>query len=233
MESVFFDFPPLPQALQQVARLSEPQFSDLRASLTGPDSFDSDYVRCKQLASQLGGRLSAHDVSNIIRSVWFLKNRFRDWEESDSDPRTAVHELFEFIGLDKFIDEDMAGDLYPRVGELLADDPAAESRYVVQWLQTGIIDTAIDFDSFVDLRPRFSGDLATIAEFIPVVIFRAEVENDNGDTKSHVFQLTTDGVEVLRAVLNNIDDQLAAVRANRALGLRPRIPTVSEADESG
>ena len=156
------------------------------------------------------------------------RTAFEIGRKSEGDPETAVHELFEFIGLNKFIDEDVKGDLYRRVGELLLDDPAAESRYMVQWLQTGIIDTAIDFDSFVDLRPRFSGDLTTIAEFIPVVIFRAEVENDSGDTKSHVFQLTPDGVEVLRAVLNNIDDQLAAVRANGALGLRPRIPIVSE-----
>lgn len=232
MESVFFEFPPLPQALQQVARLSEPQFNVLRTAVLEPEGFDSSYVRSKQLARQLGGEISARDVSNIMRSLLFLKNRFRDWEGLEGDTETAVRELFEFIGLNNFADEKTNRELYYRVGELLnEDDPAVEQRYMMQWLQTGIIETAIDFDSFVDIRPRFSSDSSTIEEFIPVVIFRAEVENDYGDTKSHVFQLTTKGVDALRAVVISIDDQLSAVRDHRALGLRPRIPTVSEEEE--
>ena len=122
------------------------------------------------------------------------------------------HEFFEYLGLNRYVDEHIDNRIYQRLSRLVSENPVTEVYYKNQWLQTGLVDTATDFDSFVDLRPRFSDDMSGVEEFIPVVIFRAIVENDRGEEKSHVFQLSEDGVDALRLTLEIIDRQLGALK---------------------
>lgn len=224
MNELFYDERPLPQVLGQIARLSEGQFRFLRDAVKGPEGFDDQYERCKRLAIELDGGLSAHDVFKMLGSLWYLKTRFREWGDADEDPEVAAHELLGFLGLDKQLIGDIDDTLLcERLGEILVESPEEAARAEVHRLRTGIIDTVIDFDSFVDIRPRFSRDMTSVEEFIPVVIFRVAVERDFGSDKSYVFQLSPGGVEALRTVLDDIDDQLVALSTKKELGLRPHL----------
>jgi hypothetical protein len=216
MESVFLDFPPLPNALEQIAELREEQFGRLREAVAGDAGLDISYARSKEIADKVGGELSARDVYNIVRSVIFLRNRFIGLEASDADLQAALPELFEFIGLDKFVDRKLGGRIYQRVEQLVRESPEETRDFERQRLQTSIIDTAVDFDYSIDLRPRFSDDGSEVQEFVPAVIFRAVVANDR-EEKAHVFQLTEETIEELELTLEMINHQLETLRRHRSL----------------
>jgi len=234
MNELFYDERPLPQVLGQITGLSEVQLSFLRDAVKGPEGFDDQYERCKRLAAELDSGLSAHDIFKLLGSLWYLKTRFRDWGDADEDPEAAARELLGFLGLDKRLGGDVDDALLcARLGEILVDSPEETKRAEVNRLQTGIIDTVLDFNSFVDLRPRFSRDMSSVEEFIPVVIFRVAVERDFGLDKSYVFQLSPEDLEALRTVLDDIDDQLTTLSTKKELGLRPHLlPDESKEDES-
>jgi hypothetical protein len=230
MAEDFSEYPALPQSLEHLARLSKEQFDILREAVAEPEGFEAGFARCKKIARSLGD-VTAHDVYDILGSLWYLQDRLfeLDDEGGEVDSATVIRELFEFLGLEKAVGEGPDDGLYIRVGELIADGPGVAARDEVHRLKTAILDTVVDFDSFVDLRPRFSENSKKVEEFIPIVIFRIGVECDFGPEKSYIFQLTKDGIAALRTVLDNIDNQLAVLSANDALGLRPHVlPTAGK-----
>lgn len=223
MNELFYDERPLPQVFSQIAGLSEEQFRVLRDAVKGPEGFNDQYERCKRIAVELDAGLGAHDVFKILGSLWYLKTRFREWDNADEDAETATRELLDFLGLDKHLGGTAGDTLFARLGEILAESPEEAEREEVHRLRTGILDTVIDFNSFVDLRPRFSKDMASVEEFIPVVIFRVAVERDFGPEQSYIFQMSPEVTEALRSVLDDVDDQLAALTTRKELGLRPHL----------
>jgi hypothetical protein len=222
MNEFLYDERPLPQVLRQLASLSDEQFNILSRAVRGSEGFDDRYGRCKRLSADLGAGLNAHDVFKMLGSLWYLKSRLHDWRDA-ADIGSATDELFEFLGLDRQLGEDLDDQLKGRLVEILDHSPEQAVRDEVHRLRTGILDTVIDFDSFVDLRPRFSEDLSSVEEFIPVVVLGIAVEKDFGPEESYVFQLSPEGIESLRAVLEDVDDRLAALSAKPELGLRPHL----------
>jgi len=167
---VFLDFPPLPHALELIAGLNDEEFERLKTAIGEAIGFPISFTRCKAIAEQVGSEISINGVQNILRSLQFLRNRTDDGMVDEG--LEAVYDLFEYVGLDKFFDRRKHSNLYRRVGRLLGPTPAAETYYQREWLKSGIIDTAVDLDWFIDLRARFSEDQTAIEEVVPVVIFR-------------------------------------------------------------
>lgn len=206
---VFLDFPPLPQALELIADLSDEEFERLKTAIAGDVGFPTSFARCKAIAQQVGSEISINGVQNILRSLQFLRNRTDEGMEDDGPE--AVYELFEYVGLDKVFDRHKYARLYARVGRLLRPTPAAETYYQREWLKSGLIDTAVDLDWFVDLRARFSEDQSAVEELVPVVIFRLVLANDRGEEKAQVFQLTAEMLATFETGVRSIDEQLEVI----------------------
>lgn len=223
MENVFLDFPPLPNALEQIAVLSEHQYGILEEAVTGAAGLDTSFVRCRAIRTQLAGKLNSFDVYNILRSLIFLGNRYERAEASEASP-AELQDFFEFIGLDKFVPDKHARQIYERVGRLLRTTRESSELYEREWrMQTAIVDAAQEFDWSLELRPTFSEEGTRVEEFYPVVLFRVIVSNDRGDETPHMFQMTEESIEELVATLDAIKDQIMVLRRSARSGAAIRV----------
>lgn len=209
----------LPWALEKIAGLDERQFQVLRDAVTGPAGFDRKLVRCEVLADQLKADLKPSDVFHLLLPLRFLYDRCRDWEKDGRETGAALREFLELTGLDEHLGKE-PGPALKRLLELTAKNPEIERRRKLRWLRTGILETAVEFASFVDIRPRISDDRSAIQGLVPVVIFRIATESESGGEESYVFQLPQEGVSKLRAVLEDIEKKLKLVESDPLFGGR-------------
>jgi len=216
-EEAYFGFPPLQDTLQLISKLDEKQFQALLDEVVSPAGFNRDLARCESLAKRLQASLETSGVFHLLASLRFLYDRCRDWEKSQRDTEAALNEFLEVTGLRRKLGDPL-GPGYDRLIKLTEKNSAVERQRKIRWLRTGILDTAVDFASFVDIRPRISDDRKKIEELIPIVIFRVMTESEVGQDKAHVFQLTKEGVFKLRAVVEDIENKLAAVSDDPSLG---------------
>src|SRR5207245_14315 len=180
--------------------LDDSQYQTLRAAVSSPSAFGRGLARCEEIAGRLGGRITPRDVSHILASLSFLYDRLREWESSQAGTgRDALREFLAVTRLDSALGDD-EGRGFRRLLELTEKNPAIERRSKLRWLRTGILDTASQFASFVDIRPRFSDDRSEVLEFVPVVILRVVVHSDFGEDRTCAFQLPSDSLAELRGV---------------------------------
>jgi hypothetical protein len=99
---------------------------------------------------------------------------------------------------------------FERVAALVVGNPAASRTQKRTWLRTGILDNAVGFASFVDIRPNFTKDRSDIVELLPVVIFEIETES-NYDVNSIVFQMTGETLAQLITALDDVQKKLKII----------------------
>lgn len=213
--SDFLPYPPLSVILTQLGQLNDNEFGTLLEAVTGSQGFERGIDRCKSLAGSLG-TISTTDVFNLLSALHFLYNRCREWESSDVDFAPALRELFEVSDLISHIGEDSEVG-FDRIVQLAKPNPTIEQKRKQRWLRTGILQNAVNFSSFIDLRPNFSSDRKTITELIPTIILRILTESDQGEDQSHVFQLTEDGLNKLRETIDDISMKLSTVQEDTEL----------------
>jgi hypothetical protein len=204
-------YPPLPEALKAIAALSPQAFEALRADVASAQAYTFSQKRCKALADILG--LQYKQVYVVLSSVNFLYERFREWRGDDDKTEDVVREFLDATGLG----DQLGGNLEEGTKRLVAltvEHPEVERSRKVRWLRTGILDTAVEFSSFVEIRPRFSRDRQRIEELVPMVLFRVGVESDGNDAKSHVFQLSPKGLGKLKEAIADVEKKMTALSAD-------------------
>jgi hypothetical protein len=229
MDEMFMSFPPLQRAAEIIARLSDQQFTTLKEAVAGPEAFNHTLRRCQSLAEKLQGNIDASEIFNVLSALSFLYDHVREWEESQG--RSAgILEFLEFAGIRRKLGDSEAVGIR-RLTELTARNVFIERRRKLRWLRTGILDTAINFSSFLDLRPNITVDRSRIDELVPVIIFRVVVDSEYGTERSYLFQLTTEGHTKLKATIDDLDKKLALVSSDASLSGRLLSVTPSELDD--
>ena len=212
-------FPEFPAALRAIVSFNDVQFNTLHETVMGPEGFDVSVERCETLAKKLQAKLDVRELVTLFSSLQFLYQRSREWVSQNREVISALREFLFFSGLQGNLgDNPQRG--YDRLSKLLAKNPALERRRKVKWLETGILETATSFASFVDLRPNYTDDRGEIQEFVPIVIFRVIAESDFGDDQSYAFQLTIDGVTKLRAAIEDVEKKLRNLEADKSIASR-------------
>lgn len=219
MEAFFSEYPHLPQALEKIGQLGDNQYEILLGAIAGPQHFDRTPERCRELAAELNSGMTAGEVGNLLGSLLFIYNNVTQEGAGKGEALGSLQEFSEFTGLREIWGKDPSGPEYSRVAKLVTRNAGLDRQRQNHWLQTGVADLAVDFDAFVDLRPRFSAE-SKIEELIPIVLFRVSVESDHGPGKAYVFQLNMEGIEDLQAVLDNVQEQLESVISDKAIGVR-------------
>lgn len=161
---------------------------------------------CEKLAEGMGA--SASDAFGILQAANFLYEQTRGWGKS-WQPRLA--EFLRILPMGLGIEPTDPATV--RITELCEPIEGRERARQREWLRHGLLQNAVSFASFLDLRPAYSEKKDAIAELVPVVLFAVNV--DDGDTI--VFQLTVESVSALRTVVAEIERKLATVRENPAL----------------
>jgi hypothetical protein len=208
MEKLFLGFPPLPKALQRISELEDAQYKALLAEIGGGKGFSVAEPRVTAVAGLLGSDES--EILDLLQSLDFLYDRCREWETDDEDFGPPLRSFLRGTRLWGALGSN-ADASFDRLMKLLQPNPFLEQSRKLRWLRTGILDTAVEFASFVDLRPDFSKDRSEVRGLVPVVLLRVRTESDLERDRSHAFQLTIDGVRKLRKVLDDIDRKLDAI----------------------
>ena len=215
MDNIFFGFPPLPKALQRISELEDAQYEALLAETGGPNGFSVAEPRVTAVAESLESDES--DVLNLLQSLDFLYDRCREWETGDEGFGAPLRSFLRATRLWGALGPD-AESVFDRLTKLLQPNPTLEHIRKLRWLRTGILETAVEFASFVDLRPDFSEDRSEVRGLVPVVLVRVRTESDLERDRSHSFQLTIDGVRKLRRTVEDIDRKLDAIGRSSELG---------------
>jgi hypothetical protein len=208
MDEVFFGFPPLPRALQRVSELEDAQYEALLAEICGPNGFSLAEPRVTAVAKALGS--NEGEVLDVLQSLDFLYDRCREWETDDEDYAPPLRSFLRATRLWGALGSS-ADASFDRLTKLLKPNPTLEQNRKLRRLRTGILDTAVEFASFVDLRPDFSKDRLEVRGLVPVVLLRVRTESELERDRTHAFQLTIDGVRKLRKALEDIDQKLGAI----------------------
>lgn len=216
MDTIFLGFPPLPRALERIADLTEDQYDVLHAEVAGPEGLGCTETRLEQLTDAVGG-IEESEIVDLLNSLSFLYARCREWDkEEEDDTQSALRSFLKATHLWQNLGErPEAGFL--RLVDLLRPNKFTEQRKKLKWLRTGMFENAVEFSSFVDLRPDFSMDRMRVEGLVPVIMLRVRTELEFEEDRSHVFQLTVDGLAKLRRVLEDVDRKLDAVTLNEGL----------------
>jgi hypothetical protein len=213
-------FPELHVALRTIVSLNDEQYKVPQEAISGPEGFAVTAERCRVLATRL--QTGSPQVATLISSLEFLYQRSREWVSQRRDVLTALRDFFSLADLEKHLgDQQSLG--YTRLGALLVKNPIVERQRKIKWLQTGILETATAFASFVELRPNYTDDRAEIEEFVPVTIFRIVTESDLTEDHEHIFQLTPEGLQKLREAIDDVENKLKNLYADKSVAERVRI----------
>jgi hypothetical protein len=204
MDRLFLGFPPLPKALERILELDDTQLEKLQAEVSGPEGFGIDDSRALRLA-QLLPLDDEVEAVDLLESLEFLYDRCREWEGRErADFRQQLRAFLRATRLWKSLGAAPDSAL-ERLAKLLQPNASIEQKRKLRWLRTGILENAVEFSTFVDLRPDFARDRSEVRGLIPVIILRIRTESELERDRSCVFQLTVDGLKKLRSALEDVD----------------------------
>lgn len=210
-------FPSLPWALKTLVSLSEEQFAALTALVSGPEAYDVTVARCELLANV--AKVQPHQASTLLTSLRFLYDRSRDWVTKGTDMASSLRDFLVLTGLEThFSGNSELG--YKRLVAVLSRHPVLDRRKKVNWLQTGILETAKSFTSFVEVRPSFTEDRTAIEGFVPAIIFRVVTETESREDRTHIFQLTLEGLTRLRSTIEDAEKKIRQLQSDSSIGER-------------
>jgi hypothetical protein len=217
MEDLFFGYPPLPSALRQLTNLKESQVEILYQGVE-ETGFSRLLNRCKSISKKLDGELKPKEVFQIFGAIRFLYDRCRAWEAQRGEYKEQLKEFLELSGLSGELGEDFEGPGFQRIVKLVAKNRIVEKNRKINWLKTGILDTAVEFSSRVELRPRFSEDRKQVEDLIPGIVLQILIERSGGDEKTQVFQLTKEGLSKLRKSIEDIEKKIEVLSSDPFIG---------------
>jgi hypothetical protein len=207
--------PPLHRAVNLLSRLNDSQFATFLQEVRGPRAFDTEAARIDALTSALKFD-QANDTIILLASCGFLYDRAHESAGDNRDITDITRDLLQFSGLWPRSDE-QASALLQRLSAVLRSNPIRDQELKRHWLQTGILDLATAFSSFVDLRPNFAQDRQDITELLPVVIFNIDVQTESGDDRSYAFQLSETSLSQLARAVADVQLKLSRLRAHSVL----------------
>lgn len=217
MDEIFFGYPPLTATLKKLTSLKESQM-EILFQFVEESGFARDLTQCKTISKKLNEELKPSEIFQIFGSIRFLYDRCRTWEEGEGEYKVQLKEFLELTGLITETDKESEETGYQRLDRLVAKNRVVERKRKVNWLKTGILDTAIDFSSRIDLRPRFSEDRGKIEDLIPGIVLRIVSDGNRGDEKTQVFQLTKEGLSKLRRSLEEVEKKLDTLSSDPIIG---------------
>lgn len=213
----YFPYPKPASAVSALHDLSEAEFGTLRDELRGSSAFDYSLARCVGLSKALCARRTPAELFELIHTLSFLYDAAREWDRDKQDRLSELLKLIEFTGRPDGLSEDAERVGLARTLELVAKIDDVERQRKLQRLRTGLLPTASQFASFIDLRPRYSESRDKVLEFVPIVLFQIALESDVEEQRSAVFQVNLDGLAALRGLLDDIDAKLAALVADQSI----------------
>jgi hypothetical protein len=207
-------FVPFPQAVRQIVDMDDATFAALQREVIKPPAFQLTRSRIESLLPILNID-DQTDIVSLFGGLELLHERVNTPDGEDPNPYETLKGLFKSTSLWPLLSEnDEKG--FKRVAALVINNEAAQRYQKRYWLETGILDTAVSFASFIDLRPNFAEDRSEVTELLPVIIFQIETDSDY-EAEALVFQMTENGLDQMIKSIEDIKLKLERVKATASL----------------
>lgn len=206
---------PMVSSLRDLSELDEAKFNALHSEISSAKGFQRDPQRCRELADKLQYE-DASQAMLLLGSLGILYRRYKDWGAQGKNADENLKSYLQTTSLWRSLRTEPE-KFFSRLSQLLERNLFFEKAEKLEWLRTGILEQAVRFASFVDLRPDFSEDRSEISRLIPVVIFQIIAISDTGDEKAYVVQLSENGVRQLEKATRDIVKKLNVVKSDSRL----------------
>lgn len=208
--------PPLPVALRWITEFDEATIGALGRRLQEPEAFVLGREKREALHAELG--LDHSQVDQLISSLEFLYDHVHHSAADEAEPAEALRGFVQKSGLWSYLGEDPKTTL-AKLERLLEKNPYVERARKRQKLQEGILDNAIEFTSFLDLRANFSKNRDSIQEVMAILLFEVVSEKSDGTSQSHVFQLTEERLYMLKRVVEDAVKKIDYFKTNKIINV--------------
>jgi hypothetical protein len=208
----------LGEALRPLGDLSDAEFSTLMAAVSGPRSFSLSKEELESLRNRVP--ILVANLTFLLGALSFLYSHIARVVESgmpfDEAVRGTVDEL------DKEAEwGPRKDDVKSKLTAILQPAEAHQRFRKIQRLQTGSLPNAVNFATFVDLRPDFGdGEELSLKGYVPVIQFRINTDATSSEAKRLVFQMSEDTLTELKKAVQRAEDKLAILRQQSALALQ-------------
>lgn len=203
--------PSLAGAIRQLVELDNDQYKKLRDLVEGAQSFALDRSVVEDLAGSFS--LTFEQVSYLLAGLSFLYERLEDLTESPEGKReVAVKSVIEELNIDVDAD-DQRNELVNRLLELLKHNDAHDRFKKIRRLESGFLPRALDFQSFVDLRPLFSKDRSQLEGCVRIVQLNFTLDAQVPPSESITIQFTPDDLRKLKQCLEDVEKKLEAAQS--------------------
>lgn len=217
------------KTIKFIGQMNDKQISEISQLLLAPSL---NFIRCQETAEKLEGYeksesgvevdYDAKKIAEICSSLIYLRDNLGRSAYSENSLREKLPKLFNFNGI-SYDEVILPEDFYQKLADVYTKGLPTDRH----WHETGLMDIALDFDSFIDIRPVFieeeesedesenhnvkekdSQNKFLFSEAIPMIVFRVAVQKDFGETKSYVFQMTEDSFASLETEVSRIRGRL-------------------------
>jgi hypothetical protein len=209
--------PTFPEIIISIGGLSDADFETLKqfTNAVGFNPKSSDFEKFRN-------RVGENSVDNkyLVAALAFLHERLSEIT-SESQQFDGVLQKF----VDDVFEEKPEGQrsekskVFQRLSLLLqasAEHIALQKR---KRLSLGFLPNALNFSSFVDLRPNFHDeDLSKPSGYVPMIQFRIRTDSGTPGLKSFVFQMDVDTLEELKKAIDRVEKKLASVESVEGIG---------------
>ncbi|MGJ0506068.1 MAG: hypothetical protein ACR652_02830 [Methylocystis sp.] len=201
--------PTVNDAFSFFLELNGSELALLKSEVQGPDSLDFDQERCARLAKQLN--TDSETVTIVLGTIGYLYSHIHSRTGDvpfDQKLRALVDGFAEGENSNK------TDEIVAVLAPLLEKNDTLDNHRKAQRLKVGVLDNAIGFSSFVDVRPMFSDEKTEILGFVPVIQFRIALDQNADSEKSIVFQLDEANLKRLKDAVDAIEKKIATLKAS-------------------
>lgn len=194
--------------LSVIGSLSDSQIDRLKELLSHTSV---PFVKFQETADEINQsdnlNLSAKDLIEIAKFVRNIEANLGQNVQNETSLRKFLPEFLSYYdGDEAFEIEGLTDETYRNLLKLLPRD----LEPISQWYESGILDSVLDIDSFVDVRPLIFNN--RIEDLIPIIILRVAVRRDFEGNKSYQFQMTAEELSVFEEQFDKIRKELELIK---------------------
>jgi hypothetical protein len=202
------------EALRPIRDLSENEFSNLVAALSGPRSFSLSKDDIEKLRNELPGH--GANITFFVAALSFLYSHISRLVELGMPFDEAISSLTNELNPDAEWGEKI-DEVKRRFGQIFSSQNHQRFRKLDR-LQSGFLPNAVGFSTFVDLRPDFGdGQDLSLRGYLPVIQFRVSTDSDNSEEKRILFQVSETTLTELKKAIDRAEQKLLILRKQQNL----------------
>lgn len=190
----------LREELESLLRCDDRTLAAMSHLLNTKEGAGGTYSAARALSEETG--IAPYPAYQMIRVVRFLADQRQACELNDDACLDQLATAYPTL----------AGELHSKrtvLADLLGQKPEAELIRKKEGLSLGIIPTMVGIRGVCDIRPVFDKDRTAIVDWVPVVLTRMTLEDDQGEEDKITLQFNEDSLKKLERFLDATKQKLA------------------------